>query len=352
MEVPLLGFKVILQGHTVDVDGMDQESHLEFQIRARAQDLVEIYEYEGIKKVSFIHRSVTDFLTFPDISSLIKTWAGPNFDTHQALFEALVLACEQCDFTNDSRATDFRDFAFFACVEAQEIEREYKRYPMAELKRLERIVEHPPAVFKDHFSPVRFEGFESFFIPLALQVDLELFLRMQPGILKPGAQALLGFACRERVDYFLISAPSPEVTDLLLQNGGDPNGHCHSLEHDAAVTIWMRFLYELYNADDRFWEADGSEICELLIKAGARFPTASDHGNTKVVEDLFGKPLSERDILEHLYGELETDRLLSFRPVGFEGDSQDKTIDKPDVANEKNDSVFSRLISVFMKPSG
>lgn len=372
--VPVLGFAIVNKESPSTLRLLDEvpmtydemlelEHRMESQILARGQDLLEVIDHwRNWRVVSFMHRTVSDFLKSAETEAIMRDWSGHRTDVDQMLCEAFVLCLYRQDCVPGVSPESSDSLVEPAFYHAASIERSQRRTPFRELDGLWRIMQNKPSSARRRFQELWHSTDLEPLVPPAVCYGLTLYMKRRRAaghleLSRPYPTApLLTFASETRWPGSGLTA---EMIEILLQGGNDPNelfavDHSRSVVWGCAsrsgdgprVSIWTYHLYRLFT--DEFRDVDALRACELFIEAGAKFPEISSPVEAEEIRRLFGRPITEREILDDLFGSEEAEHLLSLRP-SISGQNVLQDAAATDGSATSKVDVVSRLVSWFLR---
>jgi hypothetical protein len=276
---------------------MDMQSRIQLarlHVNVRCMGLLESTPDEfahGGYSLDFLHRTARDFLGQAKIQQLIGMESVAAFDVNLFSCEAAAAQIQMLDSSDPDRVDHLDLILSEAIFSAQRLECEAGVCLSLILKHMDHAIEqmapidHTYQVAEKNMAPVwlRDTGQPSPLLPMCLQFSLSTYAKevilANSNILRVGYhRPLLDLALR-RMDHGLISdneymylkgdAPDPEVVEMILKRGADPN------EKFGSSTIWKRFLRRIDERAVAFSRLSPTgrkewiDVCELCIRYGA-----------------------------------------------------------------------------------
>lgn len=232
-------------------------------VNARCLGLLEIDDKSDPKscdldkspKISFLHRSVVDFLNSENVRNRLKTTGGSDFDVNIGTASGLAMIFKaklegsKKDFAKTEKQLSFfmhySRLAELSSGQAQteimaDVERSMSaRYPKAD-NWPDRFLYHDYAAFSSAFN------WEYGFLPLAIASGCNLYaqerLKHESLDWQPRRPFLLYAVSPQPVDSQLMHGINPVIVEYLLSRKGRPNSRV--TEH---VTVWQLMLRHLKN---------------------------------------------------------------------------------------------------------
>ena len=273
-------------------------------LNACCKDLLEVNinsRITGFTKyqVTFLHRTVVDFLKTKDMSNMLKTRAGEGFRADLSLCRSLLAQFKAwpflCEFQGIVRETGYhgetdsfnwmvKGFMFHA----SELEIQTGRAEVALIDEFDRTICVHASKMKSHWTNYEYKSFEGYgeggqktFLALAIQENLHLYvtekLVSQPDTLvRKCGRPLLDYTLRRSFHSYsserFRGAVNPDMVRLLLDHGADPNQEVSTVD---GRTVWDLFLGECYShytavsTDDMESRGSVFQIMRMMILQGA-----------------------------------------------------------------------------------
>jgi hypothetical protein len=290
----------------------------------------------GGYSLDFLHRTARDFLGQAEIQKLIGMDSVAAFDVNLFLCEAGLAQIQLLDVTDPARFDHLGHILDEVIFSAQRLEYEAAESLSLILRHMDHAIEqmnptnHTSKLAENDSPPLWIKdiGQPNPLLPACLQFSLSTYAKevilANPNILRVRYhRPLLDLALLSANSWFdgdhepwyrNLAAPDPEIVELILKRGADPNGKWQDL------TIWKHFLREI---DERAvsiirlpWDVRKKwiDVCELCIRYGAvrvleshtHIPNQSS-GRTRV--RLTQTEKLAKDTLEAAFGKKEAARL-------------------------------------------
>jgi NACHT domain-containing protein len=321
-------------------------------IHARCKDLLEVTEdvdrpSHSRYGIDFLHRTVLDFLKTEDIAKLLSSWASPGFSPHSSLCKAFLAHMKVVPLDqgpDDSESTLGKDICTIA-IHAKEAEINNNEPEIVLLDEMDRTVSAIKGQswyskfiklsysLNDEFTNLqsKTQDYLDVMVQLRLTLCVTVKLNDTPERLfrRSGLPLLLYGLVATRVANYqpnyskaqvfsaIRYAPEPEMVELLLQRGADPN-EIVQLSHDIDTTVWGFFLVRdlssnsnpgfHMNTNDTELKTDVDpairsrksslyfKACELMIKHGALPQIHS--GSVKAIFDKCFTPKQSEELMD------------------------------------------------------
>jgi hypothetical protein len=225
--------------------------------------------------IDFLHRTVRDFLLLPDMQSMLKQRLKPGFTAKLLLCKAFLAQLKTTPIVEDLKqspeAGPFDDLLEDIFCYAREVEMESLDMPEENrvrlLSLLFTILEEAGRVLYDSSSHWRFKSKKNMFLGLAVDRGLQCYTKKKLGasikLLHAHARPLLDFALRPSDSKYNTAELSPEMIDILLFFGADPNRRYKD------STLWGYFLFQIYSREMPPPTKTELAVLGMLIKHGA-----------------------------------------------------------------------------------
>jgi hypothetical protein len=285
------------------------------------RDLLEVYQSGDESgntgdianyQVGFIHRTVGEFLSEPEVHEILQAHSGKDFDPDQSICRVLLAEAKSRKSKNKKEdVEDMLEIARRSVYHAKQYEIRHQRGLKDILRELDNVVSstlkgsyfthwtasfvvsHPDKVAK-HRATV--SNGSSSFLAYAVASNLVEFVResldSSPNEVQKKGRPLLDFAIYPtfpRHNRSLLSAEtdySMEMIDLLLRKGAVANQHAGGL---GIMTTWQMFLLDMCasaRGDDLFDKGKAWDVAQLFLTHGAdrraEVPIGKDSGNIDI----------------------------------------------------------------------
>jgi hypothetical protein len=268
------------------------------------KDLLEVYHSEKDSsssrnianlRIGFIHRTVGDFLTEPDVHKILRAESGVEFDPNLSICR--VLLAEAKSVTHGSHDADidaFHEIARRSIYHAKQYETQRQRGLTDLLRSLDNVISsrtsgsssthwtaslkvgHPSSIAK-HRATVSNES--SNFIAYATSSHLVEFVRETldslPHAVHKKGRPLLDFAIyptfpsRMQAQSSRNDGYNVDVIALLLERGAVADQYAGGL---GVMTVWQMFLLDICassRSGQSFDKSGAWQVAQLFLKHGA-----------------------------------------------------------------------------------
>ena len=285
------------------------------RLNGRCKGLLEVKSND---EVSFLHRTVKDFLLAEDMQRLLAAWAHGQFDVNLAICKSRLAEIKSVDIEGIGHSI-FMEMTEAIFHHAREIEIRTGHTPMALLDSLDHTVQN---IGQNRFAPSwdweRRPDWElhSSFLTSAIVKELKIYVKekldQDPSLLhkKKGIPLLAYALSPSRTPFVLNLPPRLEMVQELLGRGADPN------QPWAGSTVWKCFLLSLIrNSRKPTFPRDLCYECirllllhnaDLNTKLGSR----ANSGDTYVVEkQKSSEAESAFEIIQQIFSKQEAAEL-------------------------------------------
>lgn len=268
------------------------------------KDLLEVYRSGDDSRssknianfhIGFIHRTVGDFLSEPDIHKILQSESGEGFDPNLSMCRVLLAEAKSVKLESPQSALDeFHEIARRSIHHAKQYETQHQRGLSSLLRPLDSVissrtrgsssthwtaslkVSHPAKITK-HRATASNES--SNFIAYATSNHLVEFVRETlnslPHAVHKKGRPLLDFAIYPTFSSHMqpqlsrSAGYSVEMVALLLERGAVPDQHAGGL---GIMTAWQMFLLDMCTSSRNNQSFDNSgawQVAHLFLKHGA-----------------------------------------------------------------------------------
>ena len=317
-------------------DSRGLASSLRARLHGRCKDLIEVVHPPDSPihsmAVTFIHRTVVDFLRDDSVHQKLETASGPGFDTLTTICRGLLIFLKQHADRYDypERNYTFRHGVLKVLSSARSIENRQGTTEPALLFELERTAttwSQNPNYFSRFINcallpRLAYEGskpgerWQGFACAAAASGFLQFVIHLveaDPSLTESTAGGwLLCGAAYHIVHYF----GNADLVSYLLQRGVSPNEEPFETSEGEAQSVWQFFLFNILYVRYSF-ESDppvlgklksGSlKVAKLLIEAGAEPRSIIYHAKLYPYND---KRFSTEEALAQVFGPTDVDLLM------------------------------------------
>jgi hypothetical protein len=321
---PDCGIHAEIQPLTVE-EVQSRQEDMRRRIDGRCKGLLEIPRYTSSPlhpffrfKVTFLHRTVRDFLLTRDMQKMLTELIKHEFNAKASICKAFLAQMKSVPWTSRYEQTHLDLLLEDTLYYARQIELQL------ELPQT-RLLDEVAQVLLSH--PIRAQSRKEHhhFLALAVEGDLQLYVARKleeiPDIEGIPGRPLLDHALHPAKSKYRTRFVSSEMVELLLRNGASPN------QTYEESTVWCNFLRSLSKSTAKFDQSSTTEVLdviEMLLIHGANPKQAvlvgfepKSHEATSGWTSLFTgaseqSPVHKtaRVIISDLFGPYESTRLF------------------------------------------
>lgn len=279
---------------------------LQKRVKARCNDLLEItYEKSSDAilsyKVDFLHRTVRDFLQTKDMQMLLEGRISKIFDADDYLCKAYLAQLKCLPHAPSILRPGplfniMNDFMYHAL--RLEVNYTSSRNPL--LEEFGRVISshrgsiHADFWWSDWQALLLEDGYQDgWFVAAAIQYGLYLYVEKKFATVNPltmgvNGQPLLDFALRLPLQSTYNTDVDPQMVQLLLNHGADPN------QLYDGISIWGHFLISIHKKKE--WASPQvrhiwAQTIEMLLHGGAKPDLRCKTGITPERATFSGHPV-------------------------------------------------------------
>jgi hypothetical protein len=300
----------------------DQRSFSQLQddlrkhINSRCRDLLEVTTVSGYPTVSYLHRTVRDFLLKNrDIVNLLVDRAGGTFDLESTLLTASTLPLRCIRHLGVEPWQHAPTLLNTVLYHAHTLEQERQVVSWDIVNGVERLLnERSIPAITTFIQQTSLDDMQSWFLAHVLQHGLDRYLDLrlirQPHLVTSRIiGSLRSVHLRDESWSRLETTVKPSVIEVLLGNGYAGSDQTTPVP-DSSTTLWVPFLQRMYSLRNFLTPnltVNCISIVEKLVKAGAEtdFVPIDECGKMAAVP--------EQKVISEIFGEYEAARLLQLR---------------------------------------
>lgn len=300
----------------------------------------------GYSKVSYVHRTVKDFLSLPHIRSrLLEPMVGSSFEPHTSLLISVIFQFRwPLDEFHPNRQIDDRWPNILLAFTHARLSPNHRQSQLVLIPELDRVLgQHwvsRKSIEHDHWARSLFSSYErrknlSFpnaFLSLSAKFGLATLVRERiredDSILSGSDSAIpllshaIELLASRRQSVYPLS--SPAIIGDILMSGANPNQSYQDL-NGKARTPWLVVLEYLREADRRQWiryyDTSENGICRLSAIISLFIQHGADV-NGLLVETKFDPSASALEILTAIYRRYAAPKFGQLRKVLIERGAQ------------------------------
>lgn len=265
----------------------NMEERLRKRIQGRCRDLLEVKGH----KVSFLHRTVKDFLSTPEMEELLDSRVGESFDLDTSMCLVSMIGLKYLSYYLNTSTGDQGTMTWLLPTfyhYARRIERKTQAPPMG-------ILNEQQAMLAEIHDAWAHDLPQEMAILAALNLPLALEYRLRSSSV-PTKKMMLGVCARSALQYLTPPAlsGSENIRDLLStsrekdpdRQDFDPSIMTMLFKYDTAV--WREYLEVIrpYRSLTPSVRAKYLQVAAQMIEAGAKVSPA--HAEAEILVDVFG----------------------------------------------------------------